>query len=167
MEAVGVPHLLEIEYPASTDQHFSLSIVEPNAAGIVEGIGRDGGVYVEGFGREVEKQTHRMVFWPRTQSPMLLVTNQHPGAAAMFGTHSRAQTLLATASHGTRLVAVPPIVWSPRTSLVRCLPNRLRATGGVARSAGLVCRKRIAFDDWQTLYEMHDAALRKRSPWRL
>ncbi|MFO0788365.1 MAG: family 10 glycosylhydrolase [Pirellulales bacterium] len=87
LEASGTPHLLEIEYPSDEEQHFGLSIVEPNAAGVIEGVQRDAGVYVEGLGRSeaqrVEK--HRLVFWPRTQSPLLLVTNQHPTAPAHFG----------------------------------------------------------------------------------
>ena len=87
LEAVGVPHMLEIDYPADSEQHFGLSIVEPNASGVVAGINRDAGVYVEGLGRSEakQKQTERMVFWPRTQSPLLVVSNLHPAAAAHFG----------------------------------------------------------------------------------
>jgi hypothetical protein len=87
LESVGVPHLLEIEYPADNEQHLGISIVEPNSAGIVEGIGRDSGCYVEGLGRSTthEQMTHRVVFWPRTQAPLLLLTNQHPSAPAHFG----------------------------------------------------------------------------------
>ncbi|HEX3599272.1 MAG TPA: hypothetical protein VHU84_03970, partial [Lacipirellulaceae bacterium] len=87
LESVGVPHLLEIDYPADEEQHFGLSVVEPNASGIVEGIQRDVGVYVEGLGRseKKQKQTQRLIFWPRTQAPLLIVTNQHPTAAAHFG----------------------------------------------------------------------------------
>lgn len=87
LQATGVPHLLEIDYPADKDQHFGLSIVEPNAAGVIQGTQRDAGVFVEGLGRSEAKQkeTHRVVFWPRTQSPLLVITNQHPTAAAHFG----------------------------------------------------------------------------------
>ncbi|HEX2475592.1 MAG TPA: hypothetical protein VHK01_12645 [Lacipirellulaceae bacterium] len=86
LEAVGVPHLLEIEYPADKEQHLGISIVEPNSAGLVEGFGRDSGCYVEGLGSTTrERTTHRVVFWPRTQAPLLLLTNQHPIVAAHFG----------------------------------------------------------------------------------
>ena len=59
--------------PADEEQHFGLSIVEPNAVGVVEGIHRDAGVYVEGLGRSEAKQkeTQRLIFWPRTQAPLL------------------------------------------------------------------------------------------------
>src|SRR5262249_20677402 len=87
LEAVGVPHVLEIDYPADSEQHFGISIVEPNASGFVSGSNRDAGVYVEGLGRSEAKQrqTQRLVFWPRTQAPLLVVTNMHPEAAAHFG----------------------------------------------------------------------------------
>lgn len=87
LEAVGAPHILEIDYPVADEQHFGLSIVEPNAAGVVEGVYRDAGVYVEGLGRGELKQaqTHRVIFWPRTQAPLLIVTNEHPTAPAHFG----------------------------------------------------------------------------------
>jgi hypothetical protein len=87
LEAIGLPHLMEIEYPTDQEQQLGISIVEPNSAGIVEGIGRDGGCYVEGLGRSGAhgRTTHRLVFWPRTQAPLLLLTNQHPTSAAHFG----------------------------------------------------------------------------------
>jgi hypothetical protein len=87
LEAVGVPHMLEIDYPADAEQHFGISIVEPNANGLVSGNNRDAGVYVDGLGRSEakQKQTQRLVFWPRTQAPLLLLTNMHPSAAAHFG----------------------------------------------------------------------------------
>jgi hypothetical protein len=87
LEAVGVPHMLEIDYPADLEQHFGISIVEPNANGFVSGNNRDAGVYVEGLGRSEakQKQTHRLVFWPHTQAPLLVLTNMHPDALAHFG----------------------------------------------------------------------------------
>ena len=89
-----MPHVLEVDYPADEEQHFGLSIVEPNAAGVVEGIHRDAGVYVEGLGRSEAKQkeTQRLIFWPRTQAPLLVVTNQHPSAAAQLRTDPRFET---------------------------------------------------------------------------
>jgi hypothetical protein len=87
LEVAGVPHMLEIDYPADAEQHFGISIVEPNAGGVISGLNRDAGVFVEGLGRSEakQKQTQRLVFWPRTQSPLLVVTNLHPAAAAHFG----------------------------------------------------------------------------------
>src|SRR5205085_157231 len=82
LQDVNLPHRLEIDYPADVEQHFGISIVEPNASGFVGGVNRDAGVYVEGLGRNEakQKQTQRLVFWPRTQAPLLLLTNMHPNA---------------------------------------------------------------------------------------
>jgi len=87
LQDVGMPHILEIDYPVSDEQHLGVSIVEPNAAGVLEGVYRDAGVFVEGLGRGEIKpmQTHRVVFWPRTQAPLLIITNEHPYAPAHFG----------------------------------------------------------------------------------
>lgn len=152
LEAVGAPHLLEVEYPAGGDQQFSLSIIEPNAAGIVEEVCRDSGVYVEGFGRRGVKQTHRMVFWPRTQAPMLLVTNQYPtGAVAHFG-HIR------VLKRSTPQLTTATIARDPSDRLVAAyfarpmLPETFGATKTVGKSAGHA-PSMYALDDWQTYYE--------------
>jgi hypothetical protein len=87
LEAVGVPHLLEIDYPADQEQDLSINIVEPNGGGIVDGIQNGAHVYVEDLGRseQTHKQTQRLVFWPKTQAPLLVVSNQHRAALAHFG----------------------------------------------------------------------------------
>jgi hypothetical protein len=106
LQAVGAPHMLEIEYPADAEQSFCMSIVEPNAAGVVERVGRNAGVYVSGLGRDdgARKRVQHMVFWPRTQAPLLLVANQHPTAAAHFG-HIR---VLKCNSNELESVSPPP-----------------------------------------------------------
>ncbi len=152
LAALGTPHLLEIEYPADEEQHFGISIVEPNAAGIVEGIGRDGGVYVEGFGRGRATQKHRMMFWPRTQAPLLLVTNQHPTAAAHFG-HIRVlkrstpqlTTALSDRSPAERLVAA--YIARP------LLAESFGANEGVSKPGRPNSIGPNALDDWETFYE--------------
>lgn len=87
LEAVGIPHMLEVDYPAQLEHALGISIVEPDARGLIHGTHRDGGVYVEGLGRSeaTEKQTYRMVFWPRTQAPLLVVTNLNPSQPAFYG----------------------------------------------------------------------------------
>jgi len=115
IDGAGGPHLLEIEYPNDQEQHLGISIVEPNEQGALVTIGRDSGVYVEGLGasERVERQKHRIVFWPRTNSPLVLVTNQHPTATARFGhlrVYKRTASTLATdpwpaATQSGRMVA--------------------------------------------------------------
>ena len=55
----------------------------------------------------LEKQTHRLVFWPRTNSPLVLVTNQHPTAAARFG-HLRVMKRSASTIATEPWSATPP-----------------------------------------------------------
>ena len=83
----GQLHMVEIEYPIATEQHLSISIVEPDAAGRVNGIKNDVGFSSVGVkvGTEGRTEIHRFVFWPRTASPQLLLVNQHETAVAQFG----------------------------------------------------------------------------------
>jgi hypothetical protein len=150
LESPGVPHLLEIDYPADAEQHFSLSITEPSAE-IFDGIGADGGVYVEGFGRQAQKQTYRMVFWPRTQSPMLMVANQHPTAPAIFGhirvlkrNASQLTTAPATNEPAERLVAA--YITRPQLSETFGGTSDARHTDALASAAQPP-------DDWHAGYE--------------
>ncbi len=152
VESVGVPHLLEIEYPASDEQHFSLSVLEPNAAGVVESIGRDGGVYVEGFGRNQEKCVYRTVFWPRTQVPTLLVMNQHASAPAHYG-HIRVSRC------NVRQLASAPMLRGPGDRLVAAyvarpmLPQTFGATAAIDKLPANISAEQRAVDDWHTIYE--------------
>ena len=152
LEAAGTPHLLEINYPADEEQHFGLSIVEPNAAGDVEGIQRDGGVYVEGLGRSEAKQkeTHRLVFWPRTQAPLLVVTNQHPTAAAHFGP---IRVLKRTGPLGAGQSAPHPRQRMIATYIAR--PYGAESFGATdALDVAVATGEPKSVDDYQTFYEI-------------
>ncbi len=89
VEVNGRPHVLEVDYPSDLPQTLGISIVEPNAAGQVTPIGLDSGVHVpvpdEGHPREPTMRRHRLVFWPRSSSPILLMNNQHGSRNAVFG----------------------------------------------------------------------------------
>ncbi len=85
----GVPHLLEIDYPSGEPQTLGITIIEPNATQAVNSPGVDSGVELA---REIvtveghpELLRHRLVFWPRTKAPIVLVTNRRAGSAAVFG----------------------------------------------------------------------------------
>jgi len=84
---VGQPHVLEIEYPGDIAQTLGVSIVEPNAAGDVRPIGLDSGFDVPSHPRAGTGQleTHRLVFWPRTRSPWMVLTNRRQDSPAVFG----------------------------------------------------------------------------------
>ena len=86
--SVGAPHVLEVDFPDVTAQSLGISILEPNVLGQVGPLGLDSGV-------EVDRQrtdspgavrTHRLLFWPKTSTPMVLLTNRRSQDPALFGT---------------------------------------------------------------------------------
>lgn len=83
----GQAHVLEIEYPSDVPQSMGISLIEPNAAGAVMPIGLDSGVYVsdEEAENSPKLEKHRVVFWPRTKTPLLLITNRRQGSRAVYG----------------------------------------------------------------------------------
>lgn len=84
---IGAPHLLEIEYPNDTPQTLAISVLETNAAGMVIPLGLDSGVDVVRAPAQatggIEK--HRLIFWPKTKTPWLLLSNRRDGKPATFG----------------------------------------------------------------------------------
>jgi hypothetical protein len=87
VQDVGAPHLVEITYPVAEKQHLAVSIVEPDAAGRVVSTVLDSGFYVqEAIGRDPqETAVHRVVFWPKTASPQLLIVNRDADRPGVFG----------------------------------------------------------------------------------
>lgn len=83
----GVPYLLEIEYPSDCEQTLSISLIEPNAAGKVGPIGLDSGIDVAAptAGHVARVDRHRLVFWPQTRSPYVLVVNRRDTKPAIVG----------------------------------------------------------------------------------
>ncbi|MGQ9562194.1 MAG: family 10 glycosylhydrolase [Thermogutta sp.] len=79
VQVPGQPHVLEIEWPADRRQTLLFTLVEPNAMGAVVPPMVDFGVFSTGESRRWDQslgwQIHRVVFWPRTNQPLLLVAN--------------------------------------------------------------------------------------------
>jgi hypothetical protein len=87
---VGEPHAVEIEIPRGLRQHAAVSIIEPDAAGRVLSFSRDAGFYCDGrvspgVAASAAVETHRIVFWPRTRSPVLLLANRSSKNAVQYG----------------------------------------------------------------------------------
>jgi hypothetical protein len=86
---VGQPHVVEIDLPAGASQQLGASILEPDAAGRVMSFGREAGAYLNvtpssphATGAVVK---HRIAFWPRTATPVLLLANQSTKSPATYG----------------------------------------------------------------------------------
>lgn len=83
---IGVPHILEIDFPSDVPQTLAVSLIEPNAAGLVVPLGVDSGIDVQASAsRTPQSLTHRLVFWPRTHSPLVLLANRRSDGPAIFG----------------------------------------------------------------------------------
>ncbi len=94
IEQPGRPHVLEIEYPSDVRQTLGISILEPNAAGALMPIGLDSGVdsaedllFEDGAGQHEAPRGghHKLIFWPRTTTPMVLITNRRNDSPAVYG----------------------------------------------------------------------------------
>jgi len=83
----GLPHVLEVQYPSDNQQTLGISILEPNAAGVVTPVGISSGLDVPATGSTTSPriERHRILFWPRTGAPLLLLTNHREDVPAVFG----------------------------------------------------------------------------------
>jgi len=81
------PHVLEVDYPSDVSQTLGISILEPNAAGALRPIGLDTGVDSTAQFRDGPPRLmrHRLVFWPRTKTPRVLISNLRDGSPAVYG----------------------------------------------------------------------------------
>ena len=85
----GAPHILEIEYPSNFPQKLGVSVLEPSVAGGLFPSSLDFGFVVgpEPFGDRASGVVRRysVLFWPRTKTPTILLTNRSSETAAAFG----------------------------------------------------------------------------------
>jgi len=158
----GQSHVLEIEYPTDVPQALGISVMEPNAAGAVTPIGLDSGVYISDEEAENTPQLakHRVVFWPRTKTPMLLITNRRQGSRAVYG-----RITVLSAGHSQFTVrgltrveggdALPPAFpgnQRPERLWAGYLDRPLFAENFSANEA-LDAASHRSLDDWTTFYQ--------------
>ncbi|NBT13271.1 MAG: hypothetical protein EBS56_06785, partial [Planctomycetia bacterium] len=84
----GMPHLVEVEYPLEQEMLLGLAVLE-EADGEVRATTTSGidlpAPVVDDGSRRGRIGTRRFVFWPRTRSPLLVITNLSARSPAMFG----------------------------------------------------------------------------------
>ncbi len=87
VEHVNRPHLLEIDYPADIQQTLGISILEPNALGKIIPLGIDSGFYHHQpeWSSDQSPLKHKLLFWPKTNHPMLVLRNQFGTRDAIYG----------------------------------------------------------------------------------
>ncbi|MEC9096501.1 MAG: family 10 glycosylhydrolase [Planctomycetota bacterium] len=87
IEHLNRPHLLEVEYPSDVFQTMGISILEPNALGKIVPLGIDSGFYLHRpeWSQSDVSLKHKILFWPKTKHPMLVLRNQFGTLDAVFG----------------------------------------------------------------------------------
>ncbi|HTU25221.1 MAG TPA: family 10 glycosylhydrolase [Pirellulales bacterium] len=159
----GQPHVLEVEYPGDVPQSLGISLLEPNAAGMVMPVGLDSGVYVsdEDAERAPELLRHRIVFWPRGKTPMVLLTNRRPNSPAVYG-KIRVFAVGAPAAPRRALARAenPPVILSramakdppPGGRLLAGYLDRPLMAENFSAPESLDAFSRRSLDDWNTFY---------------
>jgi Glycosyl hydrolase-like 10 len=143
----GMPHLLEVEYPSDVPQTLGISIIEPNAAGAVAPIELDSGFDASGNTDSGSPRwlKHRLLFWPRTSSPVVLLTNRRDGSRAAYGK-------LRLYSSPQRLRRAFPAEDRPERLLAGYLDRPL-FTANFSASESLDAFTGRSLTDWQTFHE--------------
>lgn len=162
----GEVHIIEVEYPSDMPQSLGISLVEPDSAGAVLPWGVDSGVYLPGdsAGDEPRLATHRLICWPRTKTPLLLITNRRDGARALFGKIrvrgpkvNPVVAMVKTArdedeTHSYLPRRFPPGDGSPRRLLAAYYDRPLFPENFSAPDAFDPANRR-SFDDWHAFYQ--------------
>ncbi|HUY91240.1 MAG TPA: hypothetical protein VMV10_21055 [Pirellulales bacterium] len=162
----GQAHIIEVEYPSDVPQNLGISLVEPDSAGAVLPWGVDSGVYLPGdpAGDEPRLATHRLICWPRTKTPLLLLTNRRDGSHALFGKIrvrgpkvNPVVTMVKTVRDEDEVDSYlprrfPPGDGSPRRLLAAYYDRPLFPENFSAPDAFDPANKR-SFDDWHTFYQ--------------
>jgi hypothetical protein len=106
---VGMPHLVEIEYPQDQEATFGVSVLETGGTGGVVQSRHAGGFAVAppapGASAYEEAGRHSFVFWPTTSNPVVLMMNVSPQTPASFGK----VRVFAGPAHVPKMQAVAPL----------------------------------------------------------
>lgn len=149
IDDVGVPHVLELELPANYRQDIGISIVDregehsPESLDFGATIGEpDAGV--SPMALPEAGATHRLVFWPKSRSTVLLISNAQRDRSALFG-----RIRIESFKHGLPVADVTPTGSRRRLAVLDCA--RLKEVF-LARNA-YDADTETPFDDWQTFYQ--------------
>lgn len=83
----GLPHAVEIDYPSDQQATIGVSVLERNADGSAVISRHDGGFRVPQplAGEAPTLRRHRFIFWPRTRSPVIVLSNPAQHQPATIG----------------------------------------------------------------------------------
>ncbi len=150
VDKVGKPHIVEVEVTNTSPQSVAICILEANGGGGVYPFGLDSGITITSestrFRLPGESVWHRLVFWPRTKEPILLVSNLHSIHPARLGRIR----VLAGPDHLTPADATPPEAGSRLFAAYFHRPLFPELFGATQVPLG---KSRMGADDWHTFYE--------------
>lgn len=82
----GRPHVLEIDYPENGAQTLGIHILEQQSGRPLHVVSQNTGVYVDSTSQLQEAMgTHSLLFWPRTFSPVVVLSNLSRQQIALLG----------------------------------------------------------------------------------
>ena len=146
----GRPHILEIEYPSDVPQTLGISILEPNDSGALAPLIVDSGVNNTaepiGAGEAPRWRRHRVAFWPRTSTPLLLVSNGRSQMPAVYGK-------IRVLACGQRLSSALPADAGADRRLLAAYLDRPLIPENFAADQRLDPWSDQSLDDWWTFYQ--------------
>jgi len=148
----GVPHVLEVDYPSDAVQELGISVMEPDASGALLPIQLDSGVLrPEGpidnpRDHSPRWNRHRLIFWPHTKSPVVLISNLQRDKPALYGKIR----VLAGWSHLPRAL---PLDEAPARRLFGAYFDRPLFPQSFSASEALDEWSHRSLDDWVTFHE--------------
>jgi len=146
----GAPHVLEIDYPSDVPQTVSVSILEPNSSGALAAINVDSGFElppnIPAQAEAPRWMRHRVVFWPRTKLPLVLVANRSETTPAVYG---KIRVLAGWEQLPRALPGVPVLGSRMMTAYL----DRPLFTKCFSASDALDAWSGRSLDDWVTFYE--------------
>jgi hypothetical protein len=145
----GKPHVVEVDYPSDVPQTMGISIVEPNDAGALYPLGLDSGVElteeVTGSQEPARWLRHRLVFWPRTRWPMVLITNRRDQSPAVYGKIR----VTALGDHLPRPFPPP----GPSERLLAGYMDKPLFPENFSANDSIAAMSDLGVDDWVTFYQ--------------
>ncbi len=145
----GLPHVLEIDLPSDVPQTLGVCVVEPGVDGKLAPQQLEAGVHTpdEAAGSKPRWQVYRLVFWPRTKSPLVLLTNHRPGRPAAYGR-------LRVLSGPTRLPRLLPATAAAPSRSAWVVLTRPLVAENLGANLSLDKPSGRALDDWRTAYQV-------------
>lgn len=88
----GVPHILDVKIPPDVEQDVGVSIIEPKFLAELDQIHNDTGISIgdqdlvlPGVSSSTQATQHRVVFWPKSSTPVVVISNRRSEGTAAFG----------------------------------------------------------------------------------